>query len=162
MEAIVRPISWEDWPDASRSLFQAFRSEAGEQLILERNLFVERVLPASVTRKLTDEEMEVYRRPYLNPGESRRPTLTWPRQLPIEGQPADVHQAVADYSAWLEKSQVPKLFVDVEPGFFSPLMRETCLNWPNQKRVTVEGYHFVQEDSPDNIGRSIAGFLAGE
>ncbi|MDA0264470.1 MAG: haloalkane dehalogenase [Chloroflexi bacterium] len=157
MEAIVRPVTWEEWPDAARQVFQGFRSPAGEEMALEKNVFVERVLPGSVLRGLTEAEMEVYRRPYLQPGESRRPTLTWPREIPIEGQPADVTQVVAEYAEWLAGSQVPKLFVNAEPGaILTGPQREFCRSWPNQREVTVKGSHFIQEDSPVEIGQAIA------
>ncbi len=157
MEAIVRPVSWEEWPEAARRIFQGFRSPAGEQLVIENNLFVERVLPGSVIRDLSEGEMAVYRRPYTETGESRRPTLTWPRQIPIEGEPADVTQIVGDYAAWLAESPVPKLFINAEPGaILTGPQREFCRSWPNQTEVTVAGNHFVQEDSPDEIGAAIA------
>ncbi|MFD0856367.1 haloalkane dehalogenase [Actinomadura adrarensis] len=160
MEAIVMPVTWSDWPDDARGIFQGFRSEAGEDLVLRRNMFVEGVLPAAVLRKLSDAEMAVYRRPYLEPGEGRRPTLTWPRQLPIEGQPADVTEIVAEYGEWLATSQVPKLFINAEPGsILTGRAREFCRTWPNQVEVTVRGSHFVQEDSPDEIGAAIAEFV---
>jgi haloalkane dehalogenase len=160
MEAIVRPVTWAQWPDAARGIFQGFRSEAGESMVLERNVFVEAVLPGSALRKLTDEEMAEYRRPYLEPGESRRPTLTWPREIPIDGEPADVDEIVSAYSDWLPTSPVPKLFVNAEPGaILTGGLREFCRTWPNQKEVTVRGSHFVQEDSPDEIGRAIADWL---
>ncbi|GIW42265.1 MAG: haloalkane dehalogenase 3 [Candidatus Binatia bacterium] len=160
MEAIVRPLRWEEWPEAARSIFQALRSPAGEEMILERNLFVETILPASILRKLAPEEMEVYRRPYREPGESRRPTLTWPREIPLDGEPADVAEIVDAYARFLSKSEIPKLFVDADPGaiLVGP-QREFCRGWPNQEEVTVRGIHFVQEDSPDEIGRAIAGWL---
>ncbi len=162
MEAIVRPVSWEQWPDAARGVFQAFRSPAGEEMVLENNIFVERVLPGSVLRKLDEAEMEVYRRPFKEPGESRRPTLTWPRQIPIDGEPADVTEIVQSYSEWLQQSDVPKLFVNAEPGaILAGEAREYCRSWPNQREVTVKGNHFLQEDSPDEIGQAIAGWLAG-
>jgi haloalkane dehalogenase len=161
MEAIVQPLSWDDWPDAARKVFQGFRSPAGEQMVLEGNLFVERVLPGSVLRGLTEAEMAVYRRPFQEPGESRRPTLTWPRQIPIDGEPADVVEIVRSYGDWLAQSDVPKLFVNAEPGaiLIGP-QREFCRAWPNQQEVTVKGNHFVQEDSPDEIGRAIADWHA--
>ncbi len=160
MEAIVRPLTWEEWPEGARRIFQAMRSEAGETIVLAKNSFVERILPASVLRGLTDAEMAVYREPYLEPGESRRPTLTWPREIPIEGKPEDVHRIVAEYAAWLSKSDVPKLFVNAEPGtILTGPQREFCRAWPNQKEVTVKGAHFIQEDSPDEIGRAIAEWL---
>ncbi|MED5208235.1 MAG: haloalkane dehalogenase, partial [Chloroflexota bacterium] len=157
MEAIVRPVSWEEWPDAARQVFQGFRSPAGEDMVLEKNVFVERVLPGSVLRQLTDKEMEVYRRPFLETGESRRPTLTWPRDIPIDGEPADVVQLVSEYAEWLSRSPIPKLFINAEPGaILSGSQREFCRTWPNQKEVTVKGSHFIQEDSPTEIGQAIS------
>ena len=159
MEAIVRPVTWEEWPDAARQVFQGFRSPAGGEMVLEKNVFVERVLPGSVLRGLTEEEMEVYRRPYLETGESRRPTLTWPREIPIEGEPADVVKIVSDNGEWMASSEVPKLFINAEPGaILTGPQREFCRTWPNQQEVTVKGIHFIQEDSPDEIGRAIAGW----
>jgi haloalkane dehalogenase len=159
-EAIVRPVTWAEWPEGARRVFQGFRSEAGEDMVLEKNVFVERVLPASILRKLTDEEMAEYRRPFAAAGEDRRPTLTWPRQIPIEGQPADVVKIVQDYADWLATSAVPKLFVNAEPGsILVGAQREFCRTWPNQTEVTVPGNHFVQEDSPDEIGRALSQWL---
>ena len=160
MEAIVRPLTWDEWPERSRGLFQSMRSPDGEQIILERNVFVERILPASVMRGLTESEMEVYRRPYLEPGESRRPTLTWPRQIPLDGEPADVVAIVDDYSRWLSACDVPKLFINADPGtILTGAQREYCRAWTNQTEVTVPGYHFIQEDSPAEIGQAIAGWI---
>lgn len=162
MEGIVRPVTWEEWPEEARDIFRALRSEAGEEMVLERNLFVERVLPAGAMRELTDEEMDVYRRPYLEPGESRRPTLTWPREIPLSGEPEDVVNIVYDYSRWLAQSSsdIPKLFVDGEPGFILVgEQREFCRAWPNQGEISVPGTHFVQEDSPHEIGEAIAAFV---
>ncbi len=157
MEAIVRPMDWEEWPEAAAGIFKGFRSDAGEEMILEKNLFVEAVLPGSVLRDLTEEEMSVYRRPFLNPGEDRRPTLTWPRQIPLSGQPSEVVKIVQDYSVWLAGSDLPKLFVNAEPGaILINDQREFCRSWPNQKEVTVPGNHFLQEDSPHEIGQAIA------
>ena len=160
MEAIVRPVTWDDWPPAARSLFQGFRSEAGEEMVLQKNVFVERILPASVLRGLTEAEMTVYRRPFLEPGESRRPTLTWPREIPVDGAPADVVEIVRAYGAWLATSDLPKLFVNGDPGsiLVGP-QREFCRTWPNQREVTVRGSHFLQEDAPDEIGRAVAEFV---
>ena len=157
MEGIVRPVSWDDWPEAARGVFQGFRSSAGEDMVLDKNVFVERVLPGSIIRDLSDEEMEVYRRPFKNPGEERRPTLTWPRQIPIEGEPAEVVELVQSYADWLSKSDMPKLFINAEPGaiLIGP-QREFCRSWPNQQEVTVAGNHFLQEDSPNEIGEAIA------
>ncbi len=160
MEAIVRPLTWQQWPEAARAVFQAFRSPAGEDMVLQKNVFVERVLPGSVLRKLSEEEMNVYRRPFAEPGEARRPTLTWPRQIPIDGEPADVCEIVQHYADWLAVCDVPKLYVEAEPGaILIGAQRDFCRGWPNQKRVTVRGNHFLQEDSPDEIGRGIAEWL---
>ena len=162
MEAIVQTLSWANWPEASRKIFQAMRSPAGEEIVLQKNIFVERILPASVLRPLTDEEMAVYRRPYLEAGESRRPTLTWPRQIPIDGEPADVQAIVDDYAQWLSTTELPKLLINAEPGAI--LIGEQfdfCRSWPNQKEITVKGIHFIQEDSPQEIGVGIHEFLTG-
>lgn len=160
MEAIVRPLTWDEWPEAARSVFQGFRSSAGEEMALAKNVFVERVFPGSILRELTEPELEVYRRPFREPGESRRPTLSWPRELPIDGEPADVVAIVGDYASWLQESNVPKLFVDADPGaILTGAQREFCRSWPNQVEVTVPGIHYVQEDSPDLIGRAVADWL---
>jgi haloalkane dehalogenase len=157
MEAIVMPLTWAQWPKAVKPVFEAFRSPAGEKMILEQNAFVEQVLPGAVLRGLGDAEMAVYRRPFREPGEGRRPTLTWPRQIPIEGEPADVVQIVSDYGKWLGACDVPKLFVNAEPGaILRGEAREFCRSWPNQTEVTVAGSHFIQEDSPDDVGLAIA------
>lgn len=161
MEAIVQPLTWAEWPEAARAVFQGFRSPAGEDMVLQKNVFVERVLPGSILRKLTDAEMGVYRRPFAEPGEGRRPTLTWPRQIPIDGQPADVVEIVQRYADWLAGADVPKLFVNADPGaILIGAQRDFCRRWPNQLEVTVRGNHFLQEDSPDDIGRAIADWLA--
>jgi len=161
MEAIVRPLVWDEWPEAARGVFQGFRSDAGETMVLEGNVFVERVLPGSILRKLSDEEMAEYRRPFAEAGEARRPTLTWPRQIPIEGEPAEVVAIVNDYAAWLGAGDVPKLFVNAEPGaILTGPAREFCRSWPNQQELTVSGNHFVQEDSPDEIGQAVANWRA--
>ncbi len=160
MEAIVRPVTWDEWPEAARQVFQGFRSPAGESMVLDKNLFVERVLPGSVLRPLTDVEMDQYRRPFATPGEDRRPTLTWPRQIPIDAEPADVVAIVKDYAGWLATSTVPKLLVVAEPGAIlrGPQL-EFARSWPNQREVNVAGNHFVQEDSPDEIGAAIADWM---
>ena len=161
MEAIVGPIaSWEDWPEISQPIFQAMRSEAGEKLVLEKNIFVERILPASILRTLEADEMAEYRRPFLEPGEARRPTLTWPRQIPIEGEPADVNEIVAEYSTWLAQSNLPKFFVNADPGtILTGRARDFCRSWPNQREMTVPGIHFIQEDSGAIIGASLSEWL---
>lgn len=160
MEAIVRPRSWNDWPETAQRTFQMLRSATGERMILEENMFVENQLPRMVLRGLTDAEMAEYRRPFAEPGEGRRPTLTWPRQLPIEDQPADVTAIVQAYADWLAHSTVPKLFINADPGAsLSGALREFCHTWPAQTEVTVCGLHFLQEDSPDEIGQAIASWL---
>lgn len=160
MEAIVRPVQWEEWPEAARSIFQAMRSPAGEEMVLQKNVFIERVLPGSILRGLTEAEMAEYRRPYTQSGESRRPTLTWPREIPIEGEPADVHEIVTAYGTWLEQAELPKLFINAEPGaILINGQREYCRSWPQQQEVTVAGVHFIQEDSPAEIGQATATFL---
>ncbi len=160
MEAIVAPIHWSDFPGPMRSVFQGFRSPDGESMILEQNMFIEAVLPASVKRQLTDDEMAHYRAPFRNPGEDRRPTLSWPRNIPIEGEPPDVVATVTEYGAWLSQSDIPKLFINAEPG---ALIRGRALDfvrtWPNQTEVSVPGIHFVQEDSADEIGEAVAAFV---
>ncbi len=159
MEAIVKPLTWESWPEDARGIFQGFRSEAGEAMVIEQNLFVEAVLPASIMRQLNDAEHDEYRRPFVEP-RHRRPTLTWPREIPIEGEPADVTEIVESYSEWLPTSGVPKLFVNAEPGaILTGEQREFCRSWDNQGEVTVSGIHFIQEDSPDEIGGAIADWL---
>ena len=160
MEALITPVTWADWPENARRAFQGFRSEGGEDMILVKNMFVERVLPGSVMRKLSDEEAAEYRRPFADPGEGRRPTLSWPRQIPIEGEPAEVVKVVEDYAAWLAGSDVPKLFINADPGsILVGRQREVCRAWPNQTEMTMKGLHFLQEDSPDEIGQAVAAFV---
>ncbi len=160
MEAIVRPVTWDEWPEGATDIFRAMRSDAGEEMILTKNLFVEAILPASIMRTLSDEEMDEYRRPFTEPGESRRPTLTWPRQIPLSGEPADVVEIVQSYADWLSTSDVRKLFVNAEPGtILTGDQREFARSWPNQTEVTVPGIHFIQEDSADEIGQAISAWL---
>jgi haloalkane dehalogenase len=160
MEAIVQPITWADFPENARSIFQGFRSKEGEMMVLEKNLFVESVLPGAILRRLSEEEMTAYRAPFVNAGEDRRPTLTWPRQIPIEGEPSEVVRVATDCGRWLAESRIPKLFINAEPGaILTGRQREFCRTWRNQTEVTVEGIHFVQEDSPDKIGEALAGFV---
>jgi haloalkane dehalogenase len=158
MEAIVTPLRWDDWPDDARNIFQLMRSPAGEELVLQKNVFVERILPRAILRKLTDEEMAAYRKPWLQAGEARRPMLTWPREIPIDGEPADVNTIVNDYAQWLSiDNTVRKLFINAEPGaILTGRQRDYCRKWPTQREATVAGAHFVQEDSPHQIGEAIA------
>jgi haloalkane dehalogenase len=160
MEAIAMPIDWADFPEPVRAVFQGFRSPQGEAMVLDNNMFVEAVLPGAMQRKLTDEEMDHYREPFRNPGEDRRPTLSWPRNIPIEGEPADVVAIVEEYGAWLAHSDVSKLFVNADPGaIVRGRVRDFVRSWPNQTEVTVPGVHFIQEDSPDEIGAAVAQFV---
>lgn len=160
MEAMVRPVTWSEWPAASRGLFQGLRSDKGEELILRKNVFIERILPGSVLRALTAAEMAAYRAPFLNPGEDRRPMLTWPRELPIAGEPADVVAIVQQYADWMASNSIPKLFINAEPGaILTGAQREFCRSWQNQTEVTVAGIHFIQEDSPHEIGAALAAWI---
>ena len=165
MEAITGPIeSWVDWPEQARNIFQLFRSDAGEELILEKNFFVERVFAGDVGmhRALEKEELDAYIKPFEKEGESRRPTLTWPRQIPIEGEPIEVVEIVKNYAKFMSETQLPKLFINADPGsILIGKQREVARKWPNQKEVTVNGGHFIQEVSPDEIGESIKDFLIG-
>ncbi len=161
MEAIVQPVaSWDDWPENARGIFQGFRSPAGEEMVMEKNLFIEAVLPNAVIRDLSEEEMTEYRRPFAADDADRRPTLTWPRQIPIEGEPAEVVAIVQSYADWLPTSEVPKLFVNADPGaiLIGP-NRDFCRTWANQTELTVSGNHFIQEDSPNEIGEALAAWL---
>jgi haloalkane dehalogenase len=161
MEALVKPMTWDEWPDRARGVFQGLRSEAGEEMVLQKNIFVENVLPGSVIRGLTEEEMAVYRKPFTEPGEARRPTLTWPREIPIENEPADLVEIFNDYGAWLQTSTVPKLLISAKPGaILAGAQLEFARSWPCQTEVMVEGIHFIQEDSPTAIGQAISRWYA--
>ncbi len=160
MEAIVAPRRWADFPDGRDKMFRALRSDAGERMVLDENFFVEAVLPKSIIRRLGDEEMAMYRLPFAT-REARRPTLAWPRELPIEGEPADVVEIVTRYGAWLAQAPIPKLFINAEPGaLITGKAREFCRTFPNQREASVRGIHFVQEDSPHEIGTALRGFMA--
>lgn len=161
MEGIVMPLpSWDDWPEKARGIFQGFRSPKGEDLVLKRNLFIEGVLPNSILRKLTHDEMATYRAPFVKE-EDRQPMLNWPRQIPIAGEPANVVALVQQYAQWLSTSPVPKLFVNAEPGsILVGAQRDFCRAWPNQQEVTVPGLHFIQEDSGAAIGQAVAAWLS--
>ena len=162
MEALVQPFeSWTDWPRAVQPIFQGFRSDKGEAMILDENMFIEGVLPSSIQRKLSEQEMNEYRRPFAKAGEDRRPTLTWPREIPIEGELADVTKIVAAYAAWLSSGKLPKFFFNADPGaILRGKARDVCRTWPNQEEITVKGIHFIQEDSHDEIGQGVADWLA--
>ena len=162
MEAITRPMSWDDFNQDARPVFQGFRSSSGESMVLEKNIFIEKVLPGSIIRTLSEEEMAEYRRPFLNAGEDRRPTLSWPREIPLDGEPSAVAEIVEAYGQWMETVEFPKLFINAEPGaiLIGP-QREFCRTWPNTRELTVKGIHFIQEDSPDEIGQGIAAWMDG-
>ncbi len=160
MEGIVRPVEWEQWPEAAQGIFKGFRSEKGEDLILNRNMFIEAVLPTSIMRTLSEEEMNAYRAPFLRP-EDRYPTLNWPRQIPISGEPPHMVELVQAYADFMTQAPFPKLFINAEPGsILVGEQREFCRSWPNQQEVTVKGLHFIQEDSGPEIGVAVADWLA--
>ena len=160
MEAIVMPLTWEQWPDAATKIFGLFRSEAGEELVLEKNFFVERILLADSATGYTDEEKAEYIRPFINAGEDRRPTLTWPRQIPLDGEPSEVVEEVRKNSEFHKDSEIPKLFVNADPGsILVGEQREFARTWKNQTEVTVSGNHFVQEDSSEEIGSALRNFV---
>tara|TARA_R110001592_G_scaffold363323_1_gene684008 strand:+ start:108582 stop:109451 length:870 start_codon:yes stop_codon:yes gene_type:complete len=160
MEGIVCPVDWQDWPEGARGIFQGFRSSKGEDLILQRNMFIEAVLPGSVMRGLGEEEMQHYRAPFTTP-DDRQPTLNWPRQIPISGEPPEMVELVASYGQWLASNHgLPKLFINADPGsILTGKPREFCRSWPNQSEVTVKGTHFIQEDSPVEIGQAVARWM---
>lgn len=155
MEAICGPVSFAEWPEGGQRVFAGLRSDAGEEMVLDKNVFVERVLPSSILRDLSEEEMAAYRAPFAEPGEGRRPTLTWPRQIPFDSEPADVHEVVTAYAGWLASAEVPKLYLHSDPGFLAQVFASRCRTWPNQTEVTVPGIHFVTEDAPDQIGAAL-------
>jgi haloalkane dehalogenase len=162
MEGIVTPSRWAHFPDDVVNMFRGFRSPAGEHMVLEQNLWIEGVLPALIQRQLSDEEMDHYRQPFASPGEDRRPTLSWPRHLPVEGDPADVAAIVNEYGNWLAGSSVPKLFINAEPGeIINDRVRDIIRTWPSLTEATASGRHFIQEDSPGEIGQAIAQFVRG-
>lgn len=163
MEAIVRPLNgWDEFPAAARGIFEGFRSSQGESMVIDQNLFVEAVLPGSILRDLSPEELNEYRRPFLKP-QHRRPTLTWPRQIPIAGEPPDVAKIVQSYADWLSTAELPKLFIRAEPGaLLTGSVADYCRAWPNTSEVTVPGSHFIQEDSPHEIARAIQNWLSAE
>lgn len=159
LEGIVKPVKWADWPEGAVGIFKGFRSDKGEDLILERNMFIEAVLPTSVIRDLSETEMDAYRAPHLS-ADDRQPLLNWPRQIPIEGEPENIVALVNEYGAFMAESELPKLFINADPGsiLVGP-QREFCRSWPNQQEVTVKGLHFIQEDSPVEIGQAVATWL---
>lgn len=159
MEGIVKPVSWAHWPEAAVGIFKGFRSNKGEDMVLNRNMFVEGVLPSSVMRKLSEAEMNAYRAPFPTPND-RQPVLNWPRQIPIEGEPGNVVALVEEYGAFMAASDMPKLFINADPGsILVGEQREFCRSWPNQQEVTVKGLHFIQEDSPLEIGQAVANWM---
>ena len=160
MEAIIKSRAWRELPEPARSIFQTLRTPVGEQMILEQNSFIEFNLPNTILRQLTEEEMAHYRRPFLEPGEGRRPMLSWARQLPFEGDPAEVTEIVTTYGTWLSSSSIPKLFIQSDPGTMPPSHLEFCHSWPAQSEIIVRGRHYPQEDSPDEVGSALAAWLS--
>ena len=161
MEALIAPIEWDDMPAVAQPRFRAVRSDQGEDLVLQQNIFIEQSIINGTLRPFTDAEMTEYRRPFLEPGEGRRPMLTWPRQIPIGGEPTDVVEVFEQYGEWLAGSNVPKLYVRAEPGTQAPKLIAQVRSWPNQTEVVVKGIHYPQEDSPDEIGAAIAAWFNG-
>ena len=160
MEAIVMPLTWDQWPDPATKIFGLFRSEAGEELVLEKNFFVERILLADSSTGYTEEEKSEYIRPFINPGEDRRPTLTWPRQIPLDGEPSEVVEEVRLNAEFHKESDIPKLFINADPGsILIGDQREFARNWKNQTEITVSGNHFIQEDSSEEIGAALRNFV---
>ena len=160
MEAIVMPLTWDQWPDPATKIFGLFRSEAGEELVLEKNFFVERILLADSSTGYTEEEKSEYIRPFINPGEDRRPTLTWPRQIPLDGEPSDVVEEVRLNAEFHKESDIPKLFINADPGsILIGDQREFARSWKNQTEITVKGNHFIQEDSSEEIGAALRNFV---
>jgi haloalkane dehalogenase len=159
-ETTVRPRDWDEFNPAQRGLFERLRSPEGEQMVLQENVFVETLLPQWIIRPLSGEEINVYRRPFLNPGEDRRPMLTFPREILIGGEPGHMMEIVQNYARWMETSDTPKLFINGDPGavIFGNL-RDCCRGWNNQQEVTVRGRHFLQEDSPHEIAQAIVAWL---
>ena len=160
MEAIVMPLTWDQWPDPATKIFGLFRSEAGEELVLEKNFFVERILLADSSTGYTEEEKSEYIRPFINPGEDRRPTLTWPRQIPLDGEPSEVVDEVRLNAEFHKESDIPKLFINADPGsILIGDQREFARSWKNQTEITVSGNHFIQEDSSEEIGAALRNFV---
>lgn len=161
METVSVPMEWDDFPEEVARMFRGFRSPHGEAMVLENNVFIEGVLPSIVMRTLSEEEMDHYRQPFLNSGEDRRPMLSWPRDVPLAGEPAEVVNVIEDFDSWLSASEVPKLFVRADPGVIQGKQRilDIVRSWPNQTEITVAGTHFLQEDSADEIGKAIASFV---
>ena len=160
MEAIVMPLTWDQWPDPATKIFGLFRSQAGEELVLEKNFFVERILLADSSTGYTEEEKSEYIRPFINPGEDRRPTLTWPRQIPLDGEPSEVVEEVKLNAEFHKESDIPKLFINADPGsILIGDQREFARSWKNQTEITVSGNHFIQEDSSEEIGAALRNFV---
>lgn len=160
METLVGPMTFDDLAEPARSLFKALRSPAGEEMVLEKNMFVEQLLPGAVLRGLTEAEMDIYRAPFAEPGACRQPTLTWPRMIPFDGEPADVSARIDAYGKWMAENDIPKLFVNADPGaILNGRLEALCRSWPNQTEVTVAGAHFIQEDSPHEIGEAVSAFV---
>ena len=160
MEAIVMPLTWDQWPDPATKIFGLFRSEAGEELVLEKNFFVERILLADSSTGYTEEEKSEYIRPFINPGEDRRPTLTWPRQIPLDDEPSEVVEEVRLNAEFHKESDIPKLFINADPGsILIGDQREFARSWKNQTEITVSGNHFIQEDSSEEIGAALRNFV---
>ena len=161
MEGIAIPLTWEKWPEIARKIFSLFRSDAGEELVLEKNFFVERLLLTDPISPMSEEDKKEYLRPYIDAGESRRPTLTWPRNIPLDGkEPIETLEAVKANSEFHSSSSIPKLFINADPGLLLVgEQREEIRSWKNLEEVTVKGNHFIQEDSPEEITNHLKSFI---
>ena len=160
MEAVADPLDWSDLPEYAHPLFRSLRSSDGEQMVLQENIFIERILPQAAFRQLTGDELDAYQQPFRNAGEDRRAMLAWPRSLPIQGEPPNVAEVVRDNGSWLAQSHLPKLFINGDPGTLARgRLREIIRGWPHQTEVTVKGRKLLQEDSADEIGAAIASFI---
>jgi len=155
-------MTWDEWPESAVDMFKTFRSPAGDEVVLQKNVFVERVLPASIIRPLEAEEMDAYIAPFRNAGEDRRPTLTWPRQIPLENEPADVCAIVEDYGKFMQTSDIPKLMISADPGMIlNGACGDFARTWKNQNETPVKGLHFIQEDSPNIDAAAVCEWLKG-
>lgn len=163
METVVRPMRSTDRSESFNKTFGMLRSEAGREKVLKENFFVERILPGSVLRKLTDAEMDAYRAPFASE-KSRIPTWVFPNEIPIDGQPPDVHADIWEIGDKVARASIPTLLLTFEPGaIMGPVEIAWCMDtFPN---LTVEhmgeGIHFVQEDQPEAIGKTISNWLSG-
>ena len=162
MEALLMPLTWDVFSDEFENIFQTFRTPgAGYDLIVNKNFFVEQILPGGILRNLTEEEMNQYREPYKI-AESRKPVWVWPNEIPIDGKPADVHKIVTDYNIWLQETELPKILFFADPG---AITNASVVDWSEANLKNLEtvdlgqGIHYLQEDHPEAIGRALANWI---